>query len=121
MIELTDVTLAYGERTVLSGLNLRLEERRVGVVGSNGSGKSTFVRLLNGLLLPSQGQVLVGSLNTREKAKEVRRRVGFVFQAFNLVPTLTAEQNIVLPLELAGRRPDRASSSSASAKAGCSA
>lgn len=80
MIELRDVSHAYDGKTVLQGVNLTLTERRIGVIGSNGSGKSTFVRLLNGLLLPSQGQVLVGSLNTREKAKEVRRRVGFVFQ-----------------------------------------
>lgn len=80
MIELRDVSHAYDGKTVLQGVNLTLTERRIGVIGSNGSGKSTFVRLLNGLLLPSQGQVLVDSLNTREKAKEVRRRVGFVFQ-----------------------------------------
>lgn len=80
MIELKEVSHVYESGPVLQGVNLTLPERRIGVIGSNGSGKSTFVRLLNGLLLPSQGQVLVDSLNTREKAKEVRRRVGFVFQ-----------------------------------------
>ena len=80
MIELTDVALAYSARPVLNGLNLRLEERRVGVVGSNGSGKSTFARLLNGLLLPTRGRVTVDGLDTRTHAREVRRRVGFVFQ-----------------------------------------
>lgn len=80
MIELRDVSHAYDGKPVLQGVNLTLTERRIGVVGCNGSGKSTFARLLNGLLLPSHGQVLVDGLNTREKPKEVRRRVGFVFQ-----------------------------------------
>jgi biotin transport system ATP-binding protein len=71
---------AYGERRVLDGLDLRLTERRVGVVGANGSGKSTFARLLNGLVLPSTGRVLVDGLDTRTAVREVRRRVGFVFQ-----------------------------------------
>ena len=79
-IELVGVGHAYGERRVLDGLDLRLTERRVGVVGANGSGKSTFARLLNGLVLPSTGRVLVDGLDTRTAVREVRRRVGFVFQ-----------------------------------------
>lgn len=79
-IELDGVGHAYGERTVLAGLELRLTEHRIGVVGANGSGKSTFARLLNGLVLPSSGSVLVDGLDTRSRLREVRRRVGFVFQ-----------------------------------------
>jgi biotin transport system ATP-binding protein len=79
-IELAGVSHAYGERTVLDGLDLRLTEHRVGVVGANGSGKSTFARLLNGLVLPTSGRVLVDGLDTRSSVREVRRRVGFVFQ-----------------------------------------
>jgi biotin transport system ATP-binding protein len=79
-IELRGVGHAYGERTVLAGLDLRLTEHRVGVVGANGSGKSTFARLLNGLVVPSSGSVLVDGLDTRDRLREVRRRVGFVFQ-----------------------------------------
>jgi biotin transport system ATP-binding protein len=79
-IELRGVGHAYGERTVLAGLDLRLTEHRIGVVGANGSGKSTFARLLNGLVVPSSGRVLVDGLDTRERLREVRRRVGFVFQ-----------------------------------------
>ncbi len=79
-IELTGVRHAYGERIVLDGIDLRLTEHRVGVVGANGSGKSTFARLLNGLVLPTAGQVLVDGLDTRTQVREVRRRVGFVFQ-----------------------------------------
>jgi biotin transport system ATP-binding protein len=79
-IELHGVGHAYGERTVLADLDLRLIEHRIGVVGANGSGKSTFARLLNGLVVPSSGRVLVDGLDTRERLREVRRRVGFVFQ-----------------------------------------
>ncbi|CCG05191.1 ABC-type cobalt transport system, ATPase component [Blastococcus saxobsidens DD2] len=79
-IELVGVRHAYGERTVLDGIDLRLTEHRVGVIGSNGSGKSTFARLLNGLVVPTAGRVLVDGLDTRDAVREVRRRVGFVFQ-----------------------------------------
>jgi biotin transport system ATP-binding protein len=79
-IELVGVHHSFGERTVLDGLDLRLTEHRVGVVGANGSGKSTFARLLNGLVVPITGSVLVDGLDTRTAVREVRRRVGFVFQ-----------------------------------------
>jgi biotin transport system ATP-binding protein len=65
---------------VLADVDLRLTERRIGVIGANGSGKSTFARLLNGLVLPTSGHVLVDGLDTRTAVREVRRRVGFVFQ-----------------------------------------
>jgi biotin transport system ATP-binding protein len=79
-IELVGVRHAYGERTVLDGIDLHLTEHRIGVVGANGSGKSTFARLLNGLVVPTAGRVLVDGLDTRSAVREVRRRVGFVFQ-----------------------------------------
>ena len=79
-IELRDVSHSYGDRAVLHDVTLRLGEARVGVVGANGSGKSTFARLLNGLVIPSAGSVLVDGLDTRTRLREVRRRVGFVFQ-----------------------------------------
>ena len=80
MIELKEVSHAYGDRKVLNNISVQIAEKRVGIVGSNGCGKSTFVRLLNGLMLPSQGDVLVDGLNTRQHGREVRRKVGFVFQ-----------------------------------------
>ena len=79
-VELQDVGHAYGDRVVLAGVSLTLAERRVGVIGANGSGKSTFARLLNGLVVPTSGTVRVDGLDTRTQAREVRRRVGFVFQ-----------------------------------------
>lgn len=80
VISCTGVRLDRGERTVLSGIDLTLSERRIGVIGANGSGKSSFARLLNGLLLPSRGSVTVAGLDTRKDAKAVRRKVGFLFQ-----------------------------------------
>jgi biotin transport system ATP-binding protein len=79
VIELRGVTHRFGERVVLRDVDLRLGERRVGIVGANGSGKSTLARLLNGLVVPSQGRVLVDGLDTRDDGPAVRRRVGFVF------------------------------------------
>ena len=79
-IELRGVGHVYGDRVVLADLDLRLSERRIGIVGANGSGKSTFARLLNGLVVPTTGQVTVDGLDTRTHVREVRRRVGFVFQ-----------------------------------------
>ena len=79
MITLRGVRHAFAERTVLDRVDLVLGERRVGVVGANGSGKSTFARLLNGLVLPDEGTVEVDGLDTRRDGAAVRRRVGFVF------------------------------------------
>ncbi|UIJ73093.1 energy-coupling factor ABC transporter ATP-binding protein [Aurantimonas sp. HBX-1] len=80
MIVLRGASVERAGRPVLSGLDLTLAERRIGVIGANGSGKSTFARLLNGLLPPTTGAVDVDGLDTRASGKEVRRRVGFVFQ-----------------------------------------
>jgi biotin transport system ATP-binding protein len=83
LIEVRAVSHTYGEhtaaRTVLRDVDVTLPERRVGIVGANGSGKSTFARLLNGLVLPSAGAVLVDGLDTATQGREVRRRVGFCF------------------------------------------
>jgi biotin transport system ATP-binding protein len=78
--ELLGVGHVYGERVVLSDLDLRLSEQRIGIVGANGSGKSTLARLLNGLVVPTSGTVRVDGLDTRTQVRDVRRRVGFVFQ-----------------------------------------
>jgi biotin transport system ATP-binding protein len=80
MIEVFNVNHRFGERHVLQDISLSISERRVGVIGANGSGKSTFVRLLNGLLIPDEGTVTVDGVDTRQEVKAVRRKVGFVFQ-----------------------------------------
>lgn len=79
MIELHDVTHHYQDRIVLRGVDLYIDEPRVAVIGANGSGKSTLARLLNGLVVPTQGRVLVDGLDTRDDGRAVRQRVGFVF------------------------------------------
>ena len=81
LIELSDVshTYAAARRPVLRDLTIRLDERRIGVIGANGSGKSTFARLLNGLVLPTSGRVSIDGHDTRRDGKQVRRLVGFCF------------------------------------------
>jgi len=90
MIEIENVTHRFGERVVLDTIDITVAERRVAIIGANGSGKSTFARLLNGLLLPDAGTVRVDGIDTRSDAKAVRRKVGFVFQ--------DPDNQIVMPL-----------------------
>ncbi|RFS81591.1 ABC transporter ATP-binding protein [Actinomadura spongiicola] len=82
------------------------------IMGPSGSGKSTLMHCLAGLDTVTSGRIVLGDaeitgMSDRQLTMLRRDRVGFVFQAFNLLPTLTAEQNILLPLELSGHRPDR--------------
>ena len=83
LIEIDGVSHAYGDqgnrRVVLADISVALSEQRIGIIGANGSGKSTFVRLINGLVLPERGSVRVDGLDTRKDGREVRRRVGFCF------------------------------------------
>ncbi|RRU04553.1 ATP-binding cassette domain-containing protein [Stenotrophomonas sp. 278] len=84
------------------------EGQSVAIVGASGSGKTTLLGLLAGLDLPSRGQISLAGASLSELDEEARaqlraREVGFVFQSFHLLPALTAEENIALPLELAGR------------------
>jgi putative ABC transport system ATP-binding protein len=83
------------------------------IMGPSGSGKSTLMHCLAGLDSASSGSVLIGdteltTLTDKQMTQLRRDRIGFVFQAFNLVPTLTALENITLPLDIAGRKPDAA-------------
>jgi putative ABC transport system ATP-binding protein len=108
-------TYGTGEAEVraLDGVDVAIDERRfVAVMGPSGSGKSTLMHVLAGLDRPTSGTVqIAGTEVTKldDKALTVLRRdkVGFIFQAFNLLPVLTAEENILLPLSIAGREPDR--------------
>ncbi len=80
MIQLENVTVRYAERSALAGVSNVLSERRIAIIGDNGSGKSTFARLLNGLIIPTVGRVTVFGLDTARDGAQIRRRVGFVFQ-----------------------------------------
>jgi putative ABC transport system ATP-binding protein len=105
-----------GEAAVraLDGVSVDFEAGRfTAIMGPSGSGKSTLMHCAAGLDTVDAGTVTVGGtpltgLSDRALTRLRRERIGFVFQSFNLLPTLTAAQNIRLPLELAGRRPDRA-------------
>ena len=80
MIEIQNVSLTLDDNPILHEVTLTLTEKRIAIVGSNGSGKSSFARLLNGLRKPSEGRVLVDGYDTQTEGRKVRRRVGFVFQ-----------------------------------------
>jgi putative ABC transport system ATP-binding protein len=106
----------YGEGPTrvraLDGVTIEFERARFsGIMGPSGSGKSTLLHCLAGLDTLTEGEirlgdVALGGLSDRELTLLRRTRVGFVFQAYNLVPTLTAEENITLPIDIAGRDPD---------------
>ncbi|MFK4728234.1 ABC transporter ATP-binding protein [Agromyces mediolanus] len=83
------VSHAFDGRRVVDSVSLELTERRVGIVGANGSGKSTLARMINGLVEPDSGRVLVDGLDVATQGREVRRRVGFVFT--------NADTQIVMP------------------------
>jgi len=105
---------ATGTLTILHDIEFDLAEREsVAIVGASGSGKSTLLSLLAGLDVPSSGTVVVAgtdlfSLDEDQRAALRARQMGFVFQSFQLLAHLTALENVMLPLELAGRRDARA-------------
>ncbi|WP_129669693.1 ABC transporter ATP-binding protein [Phytoactinopolyspora endophytica] len=109
-------TYADGDRTVIALDDISLAVPTgsfLAVMGPSGSGKSTLLNCAAGLTPPTSGEVTIGGtgishLNETRRTEVRRERVGFVFQQYNLVPSLTVEQNITLPLRLAGREPDRA-------------
>src|SRR5947199_6687826 len=113
LIELRNVTKEYDEggrrRTVLREASLTVQRGEMAVlIGRSGTGKSTLLNLLSGIDPPGSGEVVIDgvSLSTlpeRERTLFRRDKIGFVFQLFNLIPTLTVEENLLLPLELQGR------------------
>ncbi|GAA0584946.1 ABC transporter ATP-binding protein [Kribbella sandramycini] len=116
-VRAVDVTKTYGggqtQVDALIGLTASFGKGRfTAIMGPSGSGKSTLLHCLAGLDRPTSGQVFIGDVEvaglSEKQLTHLRRdRIGFVFQAFNLVPTLTALENITLPLDLAGRSPDQ--------------
>ena len=107
MLRLEGVFHSYDGRPVLQEIDLDLAEHRIGVIGANGSGKSTLARTLNGLVLPDRGKVSLGEWNTREHARKIRRRVGFVFSdAANqiIMPTVAEDVEIGLRRLVPDRR-----------------
>lgn len=118
ILQTKDLRKVYGsgdtEVRALDGVDLRVEDGEfVAIVGTSGSGKSTLLHMLGGLDRPTSGSVIVDgkdifSLKDEELTIFRRRKIGFVFQSYNLVPVLSVWENIVLPVELDGRKVDRA-------------
>jgi len=114
----TDIHRRYGEGDTavdaLDGVTTSFErDRFTAIMGPSGSGKSTLMHILAGLDKPTSGTVELDGVNITKlddgELTELRRdKLGFVFQFFNLLPVLTAEENLVLPLSIAGRKPDEA-------------
>lgn len=108
MLHLEHVTKNYGERRVLHDVSLQLERgRSIAIMGESGVGKSTLLNLIAGLDVPDAGRVLLdgvdlATLDDERRTKLRRARMGFVFQAFHLLPHLTIAKNISLPLALNG-------------------
>jgi len=117
ILETRDLKKYYGsgENTVkaLDGVTLKIENGSfTAVVGTSGSGKSTLLHMLGGLDRPTEGTVIVDGkdiFSFRDEALTIfrRRKIGFVFQNYNLVPVLSVKENILLPVELDGAKPDK--------------
>ena len=103
-----------GENTVkaLDGVDFRVKDREfVAIIGKSGSGKSTLLHMLGGLDVPTEGEVLIDGKRIKGLKKEQlavfrRRKIGFIFQNYNLVPDLNVYENVILPIELDGRKVD---------------
>jgi len=116
IVSATDVRRRYGEGPTavdaLAGVTVSFERGRFSaIMGPSGSGKSTLMHILAGLDRPTSGSVVldgveIAGLDDGELTRLRRDKLGFVFQFFNLIPVLTAEENIVLPLSIAGEKPD---------------
>lgn len=117
MVETQNLRKYYqlGTNTVkaLDGVNFRVKEQEfVAIIGKSGSGKSTLLHMLGGLDTPSEGEVCIAGKNIAGMNREEltifrRRKVGFIFQSYNLVQDLNVYENIVLPIRLDGKRVDR--------------
>ena len=117
-IQLKDISKIYGvgesRVTALHHANMQIRPGDfISIMGPSGSGKSTLLHIISGLDTPTSGQVLYGDTDIhhgsdRELSAFRRRKIGFIFQHFNLLPVLTAQENITMPLLLDGRQPDEA-------------
>ena len=118
VVTASEVTRRYGEGDTavdaLRGVSLEVAPGQLtAIMGPSGSGKSTLMHILAALDLPTSGYVTLagtrlGNLSDTEITKLRRKHIGFIFQFFNLLPMLTAEENIMLPLSIAGQSPDKA-------------
>jgi putative ABC transport system ATP-binding protein len=116
-----------GELTILADVSLRVRAgESLAIVGASGAGKSTLLALLAGLDTPSTGRVFIAGIDLTERDEDARAalraaQVGFVFQSFHLIPSLTALENVMLPLELAGRADAKTAAAGALTQVGLAA
>jgi putative ABC transport system ATP-binding protein len=113
IIKLTEVNktyaLASNEVSVIKNLNLTVQNKeRVAIIGPSGSGKTTLLLILTGLETPTEGQISIAGnslqgMSGDDRADLRREHIGIVFQSFHLIPSLTARENVALPLEISGR------------------
>ena len=112
-IVVTEVSKSYDKREILHSLSFTVNSGEfLSITGESGSGKSTLLSIMGGVTRPDKGSVSVGgtdiaSLSEKELAKMRRTRLGFVYQFFNLIPTMTIRDNILLPLILDGKKVSR--------------
>lgn len=117
VLQAKDLKKYYGkgetEVHALDGVNLEIEAGKfVAIIGTSGSGKSTLLNMLGGLDTPTSGTVTIGNtelsgLNEEQLTVFRRRRIGFIFQNYNLIPTLNVWENIVFPIAMDGQKPDK--------------
>jgi putative ABC transport system ATP-binding protein len=117
ILQTKDLKKYYGkgetEVHALDGINLEIEAGKfVAIIGTSGSGKSTLLNMLGGLDTPTSGTVTIGNIELSELKEEQltifrRRRIGFIFQNYNLIPTLNVWENIVFPIAMDGQKPDK--------------
>ena len=114
ILKATGLKKYYGEGETqvraLDGIDLEIEQGRfTAIIGTSGSGKSTLLNMLGGLDTPTEGSIRIGNtelagLNSEQATVFRRKQIGFIFQNYNLIPYLTAYENIVLPVRLEGKR-----------------
>ena len=117
ILQTKDLKKYYGkgetEDHALDGVNLEIEAGKfVAIIGTSGSGKSTLLNMLGGLDTPTSGSVTIGNTELSKLKEEQltifrRRRIGFIFQNYNLIPTLNVWENIVFPIAMDGQKPDK--------------
>lgn len=118
ILETKDLRKTYGQGAAqvhaLDGIDLTVEKGEfAAIVGTSGSGKSTFLNMIGGLDVPTSGEVIVDGKKLQDLSDDEltvfrRRKIGFIFQQYNLIPMLTVWENVILPLKLDGKRVDEA-------------
>lgn len=100
MISVNNVSHNYADFPVLDNISLNISEKKIAIIGANGSGKSTFVRMLNGLIKPTKGKITIENIDINKNIKEIRQKVGFVFQnPDNQIVFPTVEEDIAFGLK----------------------